>query len=256
MNVKSASGLTLVELIVVVGIAVVLVMALCPVTVNDSLLDSMAAVGMRGRDIFVAIEGANTERKALGLPPVWPCDFDPATVTNAEERALMGASNSSDFFRMLYDEERLGASDWAPYVAGFDYAKLAGAGVPANMCGQGLRATNNMWTVAKNVRDDMDDVIPVLITRNIDASSLAARAGDRDLAERSLRFDSAWTTPFGRKGYVLIRKGGAMFKARPKYMPWRVVYNNQAFDTALTTNGAAVPLLKYLTPDREVVPGS
>ena len=61
--------------------------------------------------------------------------------------------------------------------------------------------------------------------------------------------------PFGSKGYVLIRKGGAIFNARPKYMSWGVVYQNHAFDTSRTPDGRAAPPLKDLTPTREVVPG-
>lgn len=38
-------------------------------------------------------------------------------------------------------------------------------------------------------------------------------------------------------------------------MTWGVVYVNRAFDTSRTPDGRAVAPLKYLTPDREVVPG-
>jgi len=97
---------------------------------------------------------------------------------------------------------------------------------------------------------------PLLITRNIDASSLAARTTEQSLEAKSLRFDPVWKTPFGRKGYLLIRKGGAIFKARrPKYMTWGIVYQNQVFDTSRMPDGRAAPPLKYLTPTREVVPG-
>ena len=256
MNLKSASGLTLVELVVIV-VLLALFSATIPVGSTRSITRAnMVAVGCRGRDIFVSIEGANTERKPLGLPPVWPCDFDSSVVTDAEEQTLLGVSNSTDFFRVLYDEERMGTSDHAPYVAGFDYSKLAGAGVRFCLPGQKLTATNNIWTVAKNVRADMDDMIPVLITRNIEASSLAASASEQDLKGKTLRFDPGWQTPFGDKGFVLIRKGGAIFNAPAKYMGYRVVYQNNVFDTALATNGTALPPLKYLTPTREVTPSA
>jgi hypothetical protein len=255
MNVKSASGLTLVELVVIVAILFAFAAALAPYASCSSSvrMANLVAAGARGKDIWVAITGANTEREALGLPPLWPRDFDPASDTSDEERALFSVTNSTDYFRALYDEDRLGTSDWAPYVAGFDYGKLAGAGVSACPNGQRLSETNNMWTVAKNVRHDMDDIVPVLVTRNVDASSLAARVGPEDLKTKSLHFDPAWRMPFGSKGYILIRKGGAIFKGRSKCMAYRAVYAKQTFDTALTTNGMTAQPLKYLTPTREVV---
>ncbi len=112
-----------------------------------------------------------------------------------------------------------------------------------------------MWTIAKNVHSDMHDIAPVLVTRNVDASSLAARAGELELKEKTLRFDPCWKTPFSDKGFVIIRKGGAIFKARPKYMTWRIVCQNQTFDTACAPDGRTAPPLKYLAPTREVVPG-
>ncbi len=256
MKLKSASGLTLVELVVVIAVLLLFAAGLPMGNPSNAVMSAnMTAVGMRGRDIFVAIEGANTERKALGLPSVWPRDSAPAVDTNAEELARLDFDNSTGYFRWLHDEARWSTTTGGTRAEGFDYTKLAGAGVSACPDSQKLTATNNMWTIAKNVRDDMDDVVPVLITRNIDASSLAARIGERDLKEKTLRFDPSWKTPFSDKGFVLIRKGGAIFKARAKYMGYKVVYQNKTFDTALTTNGTALPPLKYLTPTREVTPG-
>jgi len=61
--------------------------------------------------------------------------------------------------------------------------------VPVCPDGHRLAAANNIWTVAKNLRGDMPDLIPVLITRNVEASSLAAKVGEQDLKEKTVRFD-------------------------------------------------------------------
>jgi len=254
MNLKSASGFTLVELIVVVIVLFGLASVLIPCTSNAPLQANMTAVGTRGRDIYVAIEGANTEREALGLPPIWPRDFDAAVDTNAEELARLDFKNSTDYFRWLHDANLGNTTNGSHRAEGFNYFKLAGAGVPKCADGQPLSAANNMWIVAKNVRPDMGDIVPVLVTRNIDASSLAASMTDRDF-KKTMRFDPTWGKPFSDKGFVLVRKGGAIFKPRPKYMSWRVVYMNQAFDTTRTQDGQVAPPLKYLTPTREVVLG-
>ena len=256
MRLKSASGLTLVELIVVVGVLLTLFFAFCPfVTTTYSVGQAnMTAVGCRGKDIYVAVTAANVEREAVGLPPLWPRDFDPAVDTNNFQLAELDFESSTAYFKWLLDEPHLGTEQWNPRVADIDYSKLAGAGVPSCYGGQKLSASNNLWTVAKNVRPDMDDIIPILVTRNIDASSLAASVTEQDVDAKSLRFDPVWSAPFGGKAYVLIRKGGGIFKGRRKYMSYGVVYKGQTFDATNTPDGRVVLPLKYLTPTRSVVP--
>ena len=254
MRCKSASGLSLVELIVMVAVLFVLASALIPCTSNAPLQANMTAVGSRGRDIFVAIERANAERVPLGLPSLWPSDFNPAADTNVEELVRLDFTTSTAYFKWLIDEQNLNTPQWNPRVDGCDYGKLAGAGVPA-CADRKLTAANNMWTVAKNVLPDMDGIVPVLVTRNIDASSLAARVVEGDFKTKSLRFDPNWETPFSDKVYVMIRKGGGVFKARCKYMSYGVVYQRQLFDATRTPDGFTSPPLRYLTPTREIVPG-
>jgi len=246
--------MTVVELIVVAAVLFVLASALTPGISNAPLQANMTAVGSRGRDIFVAIERANAERVPLGLPPLWPKNFDSAFDSNREALAELDFDTSTEYFKWLIDEPHLDTPQWSPRVTGVDYSKFAGAGVPA--CpNRNLTATNNLWTVVKNVRPDMDGAIPVLVTRNIDASSLAPRVTEGDIKTKSLRFDPAWRTPFSDKGYVMIRKGGGVFKARRKYMSYAVICETHIFDTTRTPDGRIAPPLKYLTPTREVTPG-
>jgi len=255
MRWTSSSGLTLVELLVVVLVLGILSTALFPAARNSPLMESMAVVGARGKDIYVALAAANAERQALGMQSLWPQDAAARAFTDAQASGLPIFTNSTDYFAWLLGTRDGALPGWNPQARELDYRKLAGAGVMPCATNGSLSASNNLWTVAVNVRDDMEDIIPILITRNIDVSSLAARTTERSLKAKSLRFDSVWKTPFGRKGVVLIRKGGAIFKARTKYMTWSVVYQNQTFDTARTPDGRAAPLLKYLTPTREVIPG-
>ena len=257
MKDKSEAGFSLVELVVLVALGVLFLAAWIPCApISGAVLQAnLTSVGARGRDVYAAIAGANAERGALGLPPLWPRDFDPAADTNVADLARLDFGSSTAYFAWLADEESRDTPRWSPRAAGFDYTRLAGVGVPACPKGQGLTAERNMWTIAKNVRDDTDGMVPVLITRNIEASSLAACASEPDFKAKALRFDPGWPAPFGDKGFALIRKSGAIFKARPKYMSYGVVYQQCAFDTARTTNGRAAPPLKYLTPTREVTPG-
>ena len=232
---------------------VVMLLVLVPPKPCGEWSANVCAVGCRGRDIYASITGANTERAPLGLPSVWPSDGVPLT-NGAEDIAAVVFTNSTDYFNYLYDGKNVGTERWNPFVAGFDFSKLAGAGVPA--CSNGkLTPENNMWSIAMNVRGDMADIVPILITRNIDASSLAAKVTEKD-GNKSLRFDPEWETPFGNKGFVMIRKSGAIFKARAKYMSYGIVYGKETFDTSVDEYGKTdTKPLTYLTPTHAVVPG-
>lgn len=256
MNLKSTNGLTLFELVVELLVIVLALMglsaALFPAGSNP-LSANMTAVGVRGKDIFVALAAADAEREALGLASLWPRDAATGGVDRASAPAMPDFKTSTAYFAWLLGARDGDVPGWDPQAKGINYGKLAGAGVKPCLTNGCLTAENNLWIVAKNVHDDMDDIVPVLITRNVDASSLVARLEAHNL-EKSLKFASTWKTPFGKKGCVMIRKGGAIFKVRDKYMTQRVVYQNQAFDTSSTPDGRVAPPLKYLTPDREVVP--
>ena len=254
MRVNPRYGFNVIELAAVTAVVMLFVLALIPAVGNKLTACEMTPVGVRGREIYVAITGANTEREPLGLPPVWPSEHPPDTNMNPRDIGCLSFTNSTDYFNYLHDGEYLATGGRSPYAGGGYFSMFAGGGVPA--CTQGkLTAENNMWTIAMNVTDDMSDMVPLLITRNIDASSLAAKVTDKDW-DKSLRFDPEWETPFGNRAFALIRKGGAVFRAREKYVSYKAVYRGQTFDASVDAQGHAVAKpLKYLTPTRTVVPG-
>lgn len=251
---KNQASFNIFSLIVAVVLFLLLCLAFFPAISHSAMRANMTAVGTRGRDIFVAITSANTEREALGLPPLWPADPGFYTNTEPDDIAGINFTNSTDYFWILNDGPNLGTKGWAPYAAYFDFSKLAGAGVPAHSGSGRLKPENNLWTIAKNVRNDMEDVLPVLFTRNVAAESLAANVTETAM-NKPLYFDSAWKTPFSDKSAVFIRKGGGIFSVRSKYMIWQVIYNRQTFDANADEDEvvAKFPLM-YLTPTREVAP--
>ena len=253
MKSVKTKGFTLVELLAVIGVLGILSAALFPAISNAVLQANMTDVGMRGRDIFVAIAGANAQRKILGLDNVWPkTQISGAGGGGATDISAMAFSSAVDYFSKLYDGDNIGQPNWSPYVVGFDYSKLAGAGVPSFSGGGGrLQAQNVMWTIGANLRDEMEDMIPILVTRNVDCASLY-----KDLPDGSIGYKLAWSfeyrTPFSNKGFVMIRKGGAIFKAREKYATVKVVYQNRSFRT--TDWGSSAAPLSYLGPQSERQP--
>ena len=251
MNAKNSKGFTLVELLVVIGILGILSAALFPAISNAMMKANMAAVAARGRDIYIAITSANTDREPLGLGNVWPKTSQESGVdTASQDIGIKTFQNSSDYFYELYDGPNVGTDTHDPYVKGFDYSKLAGAGVPAK-AGQGkLQAANNMWVIAGNIRDEMEDIIPILVTRNLDCTSL--RKDLTTVEDTKLVWSATYKAPFSNKGFVMVRKGGGTFNNQARYATIRVLYNSQTFKTTIA--GSSVQPLTYLGPESEQSP--
>jgi prepilin-type N-terminal cleavage/methylation domain-containing protein len=251
MKATNNKGFTLVELLVVIGILGILSAALYPAITTAMLKANMTAVGARGKDIFVAITSANVEREPLGLGNIWPKTTQESGVDTASgDIGTKTFQNSSDFFYELYDGPNVGTVNHDPYVKGFDYSKLAGAGVAAKAGPGKLQAANNMWVIAGNVQDEFEDIIPVLVTRNLDCSSL--RKDLPTIEDTKLQWSTMYKSPFANKGFVMVRKGGGQFSNMSKYATIRVLYNSQTFAT--TIPGSTAQPLTYLGPDAEQVP--
>ena len=241
-------GFTLVELLVVIGILGILSAALFPAIGNAVLKANMTAVGTRGKDIYVAIVGANTEREPLGLGSVWPKKSLPVNSSGGEQDiAEKTYSTSSDYFSDLMDVENAGdPKRWAPYVQGLDVSKLAGAGVPVKPNSSGkIQKENNMWIIAADILDEMEDIIPILVTRNVKAESILKNKIDNPTKTRiddwSMQDQADRKSPFANKGFVMVRKGGAIFSLSSRYTSEFTIYSGQTFDTGN-------PGISYLVP--------
>jgi len=79
MKQDSRYGFNVIELAVVTVVVMLLVLVLIPAVGNKLTACDITPVGVRGREIFVAITGANTEREPLGLSSVWPSENPPVT---------------------------------------------------------------------------------------------------------------------------------------------------------------------------------
>lgn len=243
---KREAGFNLIELAVVVGVAALAMVVLFR-SYHDGITRAVARVtGMKGGEIYAALTAATLDREPLLGPQCWPAVADPAAEANAVGLSAGGFANSTDFFRYLL-ENRL--------CVGLSYDSLVTGGVPVGRR-NAFTATNNIWTVAVHVDGAASDMLPVLLTRNVDLSPLVTDAKGKGLSQR-LVYDVEWGTPFNAWGFVCVRKGGAVFIGRSK----RTTYNNLfpgGFPRHAGVDGSGRAVSKpltYLTPTRAVVPG-
>jgi len=253
MSSEGKSKFSCTALLVVMVVVFLLFLALIPFLISAGSSAGMMATGARGKDIFVAITGANTEREPLGLPDVWPRTpigggRKIEDVRWAPDIAQMEFQNSTDYFNELMDGANFRTDKWAPYVSRLDYSKFAGAGVPMGDEREKLRPENNMWSIAGDLEDDMDDILPVLVTRNVDCASFYKML-QGDGTEKIEWWSKHYKTPYSNKGFFVVRKGGAVFSLSSRYVNVQTL-----LPVSFDGNAKDFILPPYLTPDSLVTP--
>jgi hypothetical protein len=202
--------------VVVVAILLILLSSIHGHPTGVMLKANMCTVEARGKDIYVSITAANTERVSLGLSSIWPKTYLMGT-NELNDISSKVFTTSTEYFKALYDEKNSGTDGWKPYVKGFGYSKLAGVLVPCCIPGHPLTATNNMWIIVANITEQDDERIPVLLTRNVDVKEIERVVNmglKKDEFEKRITFSGIYKTPFSKKGFVVVSKDGITLSVR------------------------------------------
>ncbi len=241
---KSNKGFTLVELLVVIGILGILMGALFPAISSAMLSANASSMSMRGRKLFEGITQCNIEREGKGLPSMWPVSADQQS-DDGEDIAGMPFSDATTYFKEVFDIDNYGTAEWDPYVRSCDISVLSGSGVPS-MSGKDLQQQNVAWIVCKGVTSEMEDIIPVLVSRNADSAidqfAVSGEYISSDKTDKLKLGEGQYSTPFGNKACVIVHKGGSAEVFKAKDAKYNIVYNRQSISFPSTVQ------LEYLLP--------
>ena len=156
-------------------------------------------MAMKGRSLFVGITSLDRVCKNRGLPGVWP--------TSAQ-----AFGSSTEYFRSLLKMLKDNRSDLPSDIRDSDWEDL--------VFGSDGKAR---WSVATGVTDEMANVVPVLVSANVDPTSLIPQPGQHDAKGRSkgLRFEG--------ERLSCVHKGGAVMVFKREYATHENVYREQSF---------------------------
>ena len=193
---------------------------------------SSNAMAMRGRSLYQAVIMANVEREASGLGSVWPRSGDKLG-DDADDIGGRNFTSATKYFETLFDVPNNGTKDHHSYVGDLDLSVLAGDGVTKAADGARMLEGKNVgWCVLKGVTDEMDDVVPVLVSANVNVDDLVT-SGDFDgrspMMVRLGTANGAAKDMFGNKCFVVVRKSGAAEVIDAKYGKLYRVYQNMPF---------------------------
>lgn len=197
-------GFTLIELLVVIAIIAILAAILVPAVQKALDQSRMTTIVSNGRNIYMAIQGAELGDIMSGKQSAWPQLGSPTNPDNAR------FENTDDYFVWMVTSGVMRV-EYSFFAAPGMQAVTKGLDPPGDTSYAIARDFvttdhNNAWALTSEVRSRTSQSTPVIFTRNI------TRRG-RPLSRLNLPdvvLDPD-VTPFGSSGAVVVNAGGAGF---------------------------------------------
>jgi len=177
---------------------------------EDSVLAVRATtMSTLGRNIYISILKGNLERECAGLKCLWPCS-EGGTSDDKDDISGKVFQTSTAYFNELIDVKNENQKAWSPYVTGIANNEV-------------LQHGKSRWIVAKGVCDSLDDAVPVLVSANVDVSSLIVGEGTHDTTgmKDCLKFSGDFA--------IVVRKGGEALIVKRDQDSLSQVYKQQKF---------------------------
>ena len=253
MQNKRSKGFTLIELMVVIGILGILMAALIPAISGMITRAKLRGAESKGRNLFQSIQAANMSLQKRGSKNVWPKTTAATGGGNSTKIWSKGYKDAREYFEDLFDvKNSTNPAKQKPYIDQ-DIDVLWGYGVAAPEDPNELTEDNIMWCIGANLQDSYPDILPVLITRNVDCSQLLIKYQGTDDSDISVGVDNGaeYDEPFGSKGLVMVLKSGSTLSIESlTEANYEGIYNKRAFD--ISNPGGNREQFCYLTPSKKV----
>lgn len=154
-----------------------------------------ADMARRARTLYTGIVQANTERECVGRSSIWPKSNDMLD-DDKEDVAGIKFESATSYFLTLFDRAHKGESAYVDTsIEKYAFEKSG---------------KKSAWLVATGVSDKLADNVPVLVSSNVDVSSLIVKAGTYEATglQGTLKFLGNFAILVYKDGKVSVIKSG------------------------------------------------
>lgn len=219
-------GFTLVELLVVIAIIAILAALLFPAIQGALTKGKMIRTMSNGKNIYQSVFAAAVDAEVTGEVAPWP-KFTSTGNANAPSAVF---KTSTGWIAWLVTNEII-ATDMSFFSGP---GLISSTALVSSVSDATWTETNNAWNVVAGTSDSTADSTPFLFTRNLAYAQSGDSLGDEFGSGGTTNYPLQPMDPYGRKGLVLINKGGAGFTVRQRAM-------DTSFNTVGATNSVLTP---------------
>ena len=184
---------TLIELLVVIAIIAILAAVLTPAVTDALTRGKMTGVMNNGRSIYLSLFAKDTEDPVFNSGSPFP--------KSQASGATFYFPTSTEYFKWIITNK----------VMNVDFSFFSAPNIEPYKSTDptGFTEQNNAWCITADVNDSTPDGAPLLFTRNLNINKLNYTPLYDALSDNN---------PFGKKGVVVVTKGGSTMALKQDYL--------------------------------------